>query len=210
MKTPAPSPKKRRTQAERTENTQRKLILAAIEMLKLKRYEGFRTAEVAEAAGVSKGAQTHHFPSKESLVLEALEEVYEQTKNEALARISSANGDSTKLLYELVTDSQQFFLSANFLLTLDLLMVNPQSTLGSSVKELALRYRRPVEESWINAFVSAGHDRMKATDVVTLTYSLARGYGVRQLISDPEENFKEALQSWLPIAQGLLGIPSAP
>ena len=64
----------RRTQAERAQSAQRKLIDSAIEVLKRKRYAGFRTADVAELAGVSKGAQTHHFPSKDMVVLQALEE----------------------------------------------------------------------------------------------------------------------------------------
>ncbi|MGN5478164.1 TetR/AcrR family transcriptional regulator [Cupriavidus basilensis] len=135
--TPTASTKRRRTQAERTQETQQKLVRGAIVLLKQKRYTGFRTADVAEVAGVSKGAQTHHFPSKDMLVLEALEEVYRQTLVNAEKRIAQAKASPGQLIDLLVADSEAFFLSDDFLLTLDLMMVDPQSPLGVGVKELA-------------------------------------------------------------------------
>ena len=42
----------RRSQAERTEETRRKILDAAVGLLASKGYAGFRTADVAAAAGV--------------------------------------------------------------------------------------------------------------------------------------------------------------
>ena len=60
---------RRRTQAERSDATQQKVIEAAATVLRRKGYAGFRTDEVARVAKVSRGAQQHHFPTKDSLVL---------------------------------------------------------------------------------------------------------------------------------------------
>ncbi|WP_158408305.1 TetR/AcrR family transcriptional regulator [Cupriavidus basilensis] len=198
------STKRRRTQAERTQETQQKLVRGAIALLKRKRYTGFRTADVAEEAGVSKGAQTHHFPSKDMLVLEALEEVYRQTQENAMKRIAQAKASPEEFVELLVADSESFFLSDDFLLSLDLMMVDPQSPLGVGVKELAQRYRLPVEKAWVDALIDAGNDRAKVTQVVGLTYALARGFGVRQLISDPGDDFHLLMQSWLETARAML------
>ena len=149
----------RRTQAERALSTQKKLIDSAIEVLKRKRYVGFRTADVAELAGVSKGAQTHHFPSKDMVVLQALEEVLRQTQARALQRIEAGRKRPQELLELLLVDSKEFFLGENFLLSLDLMMVDPQSSLGVSVKQLAQQYRLPVEEAWVDALAEAGYPR---------------------------------------------------
>ena len=46
----------RRTQEERTQQTQEKLIRSAIEQLKKRRYAALRMMDVAEHAGLSKGA----------------------------------------------------------------------------------------------------------------------------------------------------------
>src|SRR4051794_7268712 len=88
----------RRTQEERTQQTQEKLVRSAIELLKKRRYVGLRTIDVAEHAGLSKGASTHHFPTKDALVLRALEEVYRYTQERALKRIESAGPTTRELL----------------------------------------------------------------------------------------------------------------
>jgi AcrR family transcriptional regulator len=209
MPRPTTSARPRRTQAERTLSTQRKLIDGAIDLLKKKRYASFRTAEVAEHAGVSKGAQTHHFPSKDMLVLQALEEVYRRTRQRALERIEAARGAPDRLLEQLVADSREFFLGDDFLLSLDLMMVDPGSTLGSDVKRLAQQYRLPVEQAWLDALVEAGHPESQARDVVRLTFAIARGFGVRQLIAGQDEEFQQLLDTWMRMARAMLLFSSA-
>jgi AcrR family transcriptional regulator len=198
----------RRTQAERTQSTQRKLIDGAIDLLKKKRYASFRTAEVAEHAGVSKGAQTHHFPSKDMLVLQALEEVYRRTQQRAQKRIEAGRDSPERLLEQLVADSREFFLGDDFLLSLDLMMVDPGSTLGSDVKRLAQLYRLPVEQAWLDALVEAGHPERQAKDVVRLTFAIARGFGVRQLIAGEDEEFQHLMDSWMRMAKAMLLLSS--
>ena len=204
MPRPPVSARPRRTQAERTHSTQRKLIDGAIDLLKRKRYASFRTAEVAEHAGVSKGAQTHHFPSKDMLVLQALEEVYRRTQQRAINRIEAGRDAPERLLEQLVADSREFFLGDDFLLSLDLMMVDPGSTLGSEVKRLAQQYRLPVEQAWLDALVEAGHPERQAKDVVRLTFAIARGFGVRQLIAGSDEEFPHLMDSWMRMAEAML------
>lgn len=63
----------RRTQKERAEETQTLLLEATIACLSEVGYAKTTSTLVAQRAGVSRGAQTHHFPSKNSLVVAALE-----------------------------------------------------------------------------------------------------------------------------------------
>jgi AcrR family transcriptional regulator len=62
----------RRTQQERSAAMRLKLLDAAIECLYELGYSGTTTIEVAARAGVSRGAQLHHYPTKERLVTEAV------------------------------------------------------------------------------------------------------------------------------------------
>ena len=87
-----------------------------------------------------------------------------------------------RMLDLLVADSREFFLGDDFPLSLDLMMADPGSALGSGVKALANQYRLPVEDAWLEALVQAGHPRELARDVVRFTYAIARGCAVRQLI----------------------------
>lgn len=66
----------RRTQAERSAGTRALLLDATIECLVELGYAGTTTTEVAERAGVSRGAQLHHFPTKAELVAAAVEHLF--------------------------------------------------------------------------------------------------------------------------------------
>src|SRR5438105_9518617 len=71
---PAPaSPPARRTNAERSAATQTRLLDATIDCLVELGWAGTSTTEVVRRAGVSRGAQVHHFPTKDDLVLAAVE-----------------------------------------------------------------------------------------------------------------------------------------
>jgi AcrR family transcriptional regulator len=65
----------RRTQQERSAAMRVRLLDAAIDCLYELGYSGTTTIEVAARAGVSRGAQLHHFPTKERLVTDAVRHV---------------------------------------------------------------------------------------------------------------------------------------
>jgi AcrR family transcriptional regulator len=64
---------RRRTQEERRAETRGRLLSATIECLLEVGYAGTTTRRVTELAGVSQGAQTHHFPRRVDLVTSAFE-----------------------------------------------------------------------------------------------------------------------------------------
>jgi AcrR family transcriptional regulator len=63
----------RRSKAERGAATRVRLLDATIDCLVELGWAGTSTTEVVRRAGVSRGAQVHHYPSKEDLVLAAVE-----------------------------------------------------------------------------------------------------------------------------------------
>jgi AcrR family transcriptional regulator len=68
----------RRTQAERSAAMRLRLLEATVECLVTYGYAGTTTHRVAELAGVTRGAQIHHFPAKEDLVVAAIEHLAQQ------------------------------------------------------------------------------------------------------------------------------------
>lgn len=91
MATGAERPAVRRTQAERTAAMRNRLLDATVECLVTYGYAGTTTPRIAERAGVTRGAQVHHFRSKEDLVVAAVEHLAEQ-------RIQAAIRQNGKLL----------------------------------------------------------------------------------------------------------------
>lgn len=58
----------RRTQAERSTETQEKILVAAVELLHELGYAGTSTNRIAKAAGISLGALQHQYPTKAELM----------------------------------------------------------------------------------------------------------------------------------------------
>jgi len=74
----------RRTQAERSASMRARLLDATIECLHDLGYARTSTPEIARRAGVSRGAQLHHFPTKAELVTSAVEHLFDRRREEFL------------------------------------------------------------------------------------------------------------------------------
>lgn len=63
-----PAARRRRTQAERREEAERLILVAAVRMVAEKGLDGFTLADAGEAAGYSRGLPAHYFGSKADLL----------------------------------------------------------------------------------------------------------------------------------------------
>jgi AcrR family transcriptional regulator len=72
----APVRRTRRTQEERSAETRGRVLEATLDCLAELGYGATTTTAVAERAGVSRGAQLHHFPTRASLIAAAVDRLY--------------------------------------------------------------------------------------------------------------------------------------
>lgn len=193
---PTPPSRTRRTQAERTEETRRRILDAAVEALASKGYAGLRTADVAARAGVSRGALTHHFPSRDELLVEVVTDVFRRAADLGHARAGQVHSVD-EAIQSLLADSQDFFFSELFLVAMDLAI---QGRLAHSpvnrVSNISATVRLPVEASWLEALLAAGVSPEVAEDLLWLTISIVRGLAVRRLWQDEPERFQRLFRTW--------------
>ena len=99
----------RRTQAERSAAMRTRLLDATVECLVKYGYAGTTTPRVAELAGVTRGAQIHHFPSKEDLVVAAIEHLAQQRTQAAMQEFGrvNASADPVATVLEFIWESHQ-------------------------------------------------------------------------------------------------------
>lgn len=186
----------RRTQAERSGDTRRRILDAAIQLLGERGYAGLRTADVAAAAGVSKGAQTHHFPAKDDLVVAVVEHVFLRASEQARTRARRA-ASPDEAIKALIADAQEFFFSELFLVALDLAIQGRLQQPGeNAVTELSAATRLPVEAHWRAALVDSGVPADVADDLLWLTLSIVRGLAVRRLWQHDPPRFKRLFRLW--------------
>jgi AcrR family transcriptional regulator len=110
MPTVAVRPKPaRRSQRERRDGTQRKLIEATLRCLGELGYARATTTEIVRAAGVSQGALFKHFPSKAELLSAAVEQLFDelvsgyQASFEALPEQKATPAAAFELLWSIFT-----------------------------------------------------------------------------------------------------------
>src|SRR5512132_1726013 len=82
----------RAPQQERSRATQQRLLEATVECLVEHGWSGATTTVIAERAGVSRGAQLHHYPTRAALVLAAVEHLAERRAAEIRAEAAVLNG----------------------------------------------------------------------------------------------------------------------
>lgn len=82
-----PADHQRRTQEQRSAAMRQRLLDATVESLVTYGYAGTTTARVAELAGVTRGAQVHHFPTKADLVTAAVRYLATKRVDAAFAQI---------------------------------------------------------------------------------------------------------------------------
>jgi AcrR family transcriptional regulator len=87
---PSP-PGRRRTQAERAGATRTALIKAGRGLFAERGYDGVGAEEIVRAAGLTRGALYHHFPSGKPALLEA---IYERMEAESTERVAHVVLDS--------------------------------------------------------------------------------------------------------------------
>jgi len=80
-----PTARKHRTQAERSERTRELLLDATVECLVELGYAHTTVQEICQRAGLSRGAQQHHFTTKADLMTSALEHLFARLSSQILA-----------------------------------------------------------------------------------------------------------------------------
>jgi AcrR family transcriptional regulator len=132
----------RLTQDEKTAETRRRLLDAAIVCLIDRGYANTTTSEIAERAGLSRGAQLYHFPKKEELLTCAVEHLFSLMFGEMKEKVSRLTSESDRRA-----------------MAIDLLWETANGRLMTAWLELVMASRT---DSYLRESVRGVNDRMAA------------------------------------------------
>ncbi len=144
-----------RIQDERSAETRKRLLDATVDCLFERGYANTTTAEIANRAGLSKGAQLHHFPTKEKLVISALEYLFElrlaaSSDPEAIAKLPK---DRNRRLAAIVDMLVPVYQSKVFYAWLELVVASRTDlALRGAVREVSESFSKRVLEIWKELF----------------------------------------------------------
>lgn len=189
-------PHRRRTQVERSEETKHRLLRAAVSVISRNGYSELRVGDVAKEAGVSVGAQLHHFPTKDALVLAVIEYSFAETTRPESHPLSS-NASINTVLDSMIEGARTFYISEHFLVGLNILLsAAPESILRLEVVRVAQGARVRVESYWRERLADAGCTESLAAEIVELSINHVRGFVIRGLWKKDLRWWVHCLQVW--------------
>jgi AcrR family transcriptional regulator len=182
-------------QEERTRAMRARLMEATVELLVERGFSGTSTTLVSERAGVSRGAQLHHFPTKNDLVVAAVEHLTEVRGAElaAAAERLPTGAKRTRAVLQMLGDH---FTSPVFTAALELwVAARTDETLLAAVAPLEQRVGREVHRLTVE-LLGADESRPGVRELVQATLDLVRGLGLAGTISDDARRRSRILDQW--------------
>lgn len=182
-------------QEERTRAMRQRLLEATVECLVEHGWSGTSTTLVSQRAGVSRGAQLHHFPTKSDLVVAAVEHLSELRGDElrdAATRLPSGKR-RTRAVLEMFADH---FTSPVFTAALELwVAARTDAQLHAAVVPLEQRVGREAHRIAVTA-LGVDEEQPRVRELVQATLDLVRGLGLANTITDDTARRRRILNVW--------------
>jgi AcrR family transcriptional regulator len=182
-------------QEERSRAMRQRLLEAAVECLVEVGFNGTSTTLVSQRAGVSRGAQLHHFPTKNDLVVAAVQHVMTvrgERLTAAAAGIPPGEG-RTRAVLEALGDH---FTSDVFVAALEIwVAARTDEALLAAVAPLERQLGRETHRLTAE-MLGADESRPGVRELVQATLDLLRGLGLANTISDDRRRRGRILDQW--------------
>ncbi|HEX3789365.1 MAG TPA: TetR family transcriptional regulator [Pseudonocardiaceae bacterium] len=185
----------RQRQADRSRETRRKLMQATVDCLVERGWAGTTTVVVAERAGVSRGAQLHHFRTRGELVAAAVEFVGAESVQDMVRRAEALDQtrDRTAAVVEFIAE---FFASTLFTAALELwVAARTDPELHELVVPLEARLGRECHRIAVG-LLGADERRPGVRAAVQATLDLARGLALANQLTDDSRRRRRILRQW--------------
>lgn len=187
----------RTPQQQRSLVTRQRLLDATVECLVEYGWSGTTTTLVADRAGVSRGAQLHHYPNKAALVLAAVEHLVARRAEELRAEAARLHAQSPAGRASAVVDLlAATFTGPLFVAALELWMAaRTDAELRSALVPLEDRFGREIHALTVELLL-ADESQPGVRETVQATLDLMRGLGVASLLHDDGRRRSRLLAAW--------------
>lgn len=183
-------------QEERTRAMRARLLDATVELLVEKGYAGTSTTLVSERAGVSRGAQLHHFPTKQDLVVAAVQHVTEVRGAELAAAAQKLPTDARRRTRAVLRVLGDHFTSPVFTAALELwVAARTDPELLAEVAPLEQKLGRETHRMTVE-LLGADESVPGVRALVQATLDLVRGLGLANTITDDRHRRTRILDQW--------------
>jgi len=189
-------PRPRRSQKERSDATRTRLLNATVDLMFDKGLAHTATNDVAEAAGVSRGALTHHFESREDLVTSAIEHMLHGVIDELRTftdDFAAREGSSDEIIDYLwsMMSNRLFYVTLEYL---------PEARHNDLFRERLLpvvsQWHGALDRIWTSLAARYQADPEKVRALMNGTLCLMRGMIAQTIVRDDPPYYDRLLAFW--------------
>ncbi|MEV0730632.1 TetR/AcrR family transcriptional regulator [Polymorphospora sp. NPDC050346] len=193
----------RASQQERSRATRARLLEATVECLVERGWSGTTTTLVATRAGVSRGAQLHHYPTKAALVMAAVEHLSDRRAAEIRAE-AQALPTGPDRLDRVVDMLATAFTGPLFVAALEVwVAARTDAELRAALVPLEARVGREMHRLTVE-LLGTDERRPGVREAVQATLDLLRGLGVANLLTDDSTRRAALLAAWKQQLKGIV------
>ncbi|GAA2737729.1 TetR/AcrR family transcriptional regulator [Actinocorallia aurantiaca] len=183
------------SQGERSQSMRQRLLDATVECLVDHGWSGTSTVLVSERAGVSRGAQLHHFPTKNHLVLAAIEHLW-NCRDEAYRAAIAELGEGPDRVRRVVHILGEQFSSDLYVAALELwVAARSDEALHAAVIQLEHKIGGGVHRLTVEA-LGVDESVPGVRELVQATLDLVRGLGLADTLTDDSARRRRILDRW--------------
>lgn len=188
--------KQRRTQQERSAETVTSLLEATIDLLHDRGLYRMSTTEIAERAGVSRGALTHHFSSKEEIIVAAVAHMLRKSTASlhAMAADIRRSGGSTDEIVDYLwrmMDDRLFYVTMEYLPE-----ARHNRDFHDKIIPVVQEFHAGLNAVWAELAGQAGIAADHALVLMNATMCLIRGMIAQTAVKDDPAYFHALLDFW--------------
>ncbi len=186
----------RKTQQERTADTTLKLLNATIDLLHDRGLNRMSTSDIAEAAGVSRGALTHHFSSKEEIIAAA---VSHQLRNatdglhkmaEGIRQSGGTSDEIVDYLWRMMND-RLFYVTMEYLPE-----ARHNAEFRTAIIPVVKEFHAGLNSVWAELAGQVGVEVEHALVLMNATMCLIRGMIAQSAVRNDPTYFNALLDFW--------------
>lgn len=192
--TGAATKRERVPQAERRRITRGKLLDATIESLIDIGYPRTTTVEVGERAGLSRGAQLHHFPSKADLLVAAIEHLADERSKEFEAELGTRLERGDEPIDAMVDMLWMMFSDPLYWAVIELMVA---ARTDSELLEKFETFERSLGGRIYKAFKQlTGRGDREAKTAVEMTLYFMRGLAMERIFRKKDAHYDQLVERW--------------
>lgn len=203
---------------DRSRLTRQRLLETTVRCLAERGWSASTVTVIATEAGISRGALQHHFPTREALVVAALEYMFEERR--ALVERLGAPGGESPSTDDPVDEAERVHRVVSTLVdvyTGDLFRAALHAWTAAAADEQVRALIAPLERRFARSVHDEAVAQLGVDDsdphvrtLIQATLDLARGLALADLLSDDSKRRRRIVRTWSTTLAGELGRSQPP